>query len=195
VILFVWFDVYVWELPKNVEIRKSIYTRITNTRFMDPLFENFAYIKKNHIFSLLLPFQFPYPLIFATCYPFPEIFTSFPFPPNCANSPFYPSVHSSSVQNLKSVLKLYLETIGGGERDGRTHTHQTKRRVSHNTSPLRVEGYTKPSAELEINVDVYLKIDNSTKTDNTMLNLANFPFCLFNSLILQYLPHVTHFPK
>jgi hypothetical protein len=46
------------------------------------------------------------------------------------------------------------ETIGGGERDGRTHTHQTKRRVSHNTSPLIVEGYTKPSAELEINVDV-----------------------------------------
>ena len=56
--------------------------------------------------------------------------------------------------NLKSVLKLYLETIGGGERDRRTHTHQTKRRVSHNTSPLSVEGYTKPSAELEINVDV-----------------------------------------
>ena len=40
------------------------------------------------------------------------------------------------------------ETIGGGERDGRTHTHQTKRRVSHNTPPLSVEGYTKPSAEL-----------------------------------------------
>jgi hypothetical protein len=39
-----------WELLKNVEIRKSIYT---NTRFVDPLFENFAYIKKNHIFSLL----------------------------------------------------------------------------------------------------------------------------------------------
>ena len=56
--------------------------------------------------------------------------------------------------NLKSVLKLYLETIGGGQRDGRTHTHQTKQRVSHNTSPLSVEGYTKPSVELEINVDV-----------------------------------------
>ena len=42
-----------WELLKNVEIRKSIYARITNTRFVDPLFENFAYIKKNHIFSLL----------------------------------------------------------------------------------------------------------------------------------------------
>ena len=50
--------------------------------------------------------------------------------------------------------------MGGGERDGRTHTHQTKRRVSHNTSPLIVEGYTKPSAELEINVDVkYLSED------------------------------------
>jgi hypothetical protein len=42
-----------WELLKNVEIRKSIYDRITNTRFVDPLLENFAYIKKNHIFSLL----------------------------------------------------------------------------------------------------------------------------------------------
>jgi hypothetical protein len=37
-----------WELLKNVEIRKSIYARITNTRFVDPLFKNFAYIKKNH---------------------------------------------------------------------------------------------------------------------------------------------------
>jgi hypothetical protein len=43
-----------------------------------------------------LPFQFPYPSIFATCYPFPEIFTSFPFPLNRVNSPLYPSVHSSS---------------------------------------------------------------------------------------------------
>jgi hypothetical protein len=42
-----------------------------------------------------LPFQFPYPSIFATCYPFPEIFTSFPFPPNRANSPFYPSVRTA----------------------------------------------------------------------------------------------------
>jgi hypothetical protein len=42
-----------WELPKNVEIRKSVYARITNTRFVDPLFAHFAYIKKNHIFSLL----------------------------------------------------------------------------------------------------------------------------------------------
>ena len=59
---------------------------------------------------------------------------------------------------MKSVLKLYLETIGGGQRDGRTHTHQTKRRVSHNTSPL-----TKPSAELEINVDVkYVGEDERT---------------------------------
>ena len=66
--------------------------------------------------------------------------------------------NQTTVQNLKSVLKLYLETIGGGQRDGRTHTHQTKRRVSHNTSPLSVEGYTKPSAELEINVDVKYQI-------------------------------------
>jgi hypothetical protein len=43
-----------------------------------------------------LPFHFPYPSIFATCYPFPEIFTSFPFPPNHAKFPFYPSVRSSS---------------------------------------------------------------------------------------------------
>ena len=47
--------------------------------------------------------------------------------------------------------------------DGRTHTHQTKRRVSHNTSPLSVEGYTKPSAELEINIDVkYVGEDERT---------------------------------
>jgi hypothetical protein len=38
------------------------------------------------------------------------------------------------------------------------HMHQTKRMVSHNTSPLSVEGYTKPSAELEINVDAEEKI-------------------------------------
>jgi hypothetical protein len=68
-----------------------------------------------------------------------------------------------TVQNLKSVLKLYLETIGGRQRDGRTHTHQTKRRVSRNTSPLSVEGYTKPSAELEIKVDVkYVGEDERT---------------------------------
>ena len=42
-----------WELLKNVKIRKSIYARITNTRFVDPLFKNFVYIKKNHTCSLL----------------------------------------------------------------------------------------------------------------------------------------------
>jgi hypothetical protein len=71
--------------------------------------------------------------------------------------------YQTTVQNLKSVLKLYLETIGGGQRDGWTHIHQTKRRVSHNTSPLSVEWYTKPSAELEINVDVkYVGEDERT---------------------------------
>jgi hypothetical protein len=35
-----------------------------------------------------LPFQFPYPSIFATCYPFPEIFTSFPFPQTVPTLPF-----------------------------------------------------------------------------------------------------------
>jgi hypothetical protein len=75
--------------------------------------------------------------------------------------------YQTTVQNLKSVLKLYLETIGGGQRDGRTHTHQTKRRVSHNTSPLTcsVEGYTKPSAELEINVDVNMSEKTNERTD------------------------------
>jgi hypothetical protein len=35
--------------------------------------------------------------------------------------------------------------------------------VSHNTLPLSVEGYTKPSAELEINVDVkYVGEDERT---------------------------------
>ena len=42
-----------WELLKNVEIRKFIYACITNTRFVDHLFKNFAYIKKNHTCSLL----------------------------------------------------------------------------------------------------------------------------------------------
>jgi hypothetical protein len=82
------------------------YARITNTRFVNPLFENSAYIKKNHIFSLLfnkIMFIFSYPSIFATCYPFPEIFTSFPFPPNRANSPFYPSVRSSSPTYLNQL--------------------------------------------------------------------------------------------
>ena len=67
-----------------------------------------------------LPFQFPYPSIFATCYPFPEIFTSFPFPPNCANSPFYPSVHSSSPRYFTSTFisnsadgLVYPSTISG----------------------------------------------------------------------------------
>ena len=60
----------------------------------------------------------------------------------------------NTVQNLKSVLKLYLETIGGGQRDGQKHTDQTNRGASHNTSSLSVEGYTKPTAELEINIDV-----------------------------------------
>ena len=57
-------------------------------------FPNFHIIKQfpfqipynlNHFFQFsitsnnsILPFQFPYPSIFATCYPFPEIFTSFP---------------------------------------------------------------------------------------------------------------------
>jgi hypothetical protein len=58
---------------------------------------------------------------------------------------------------------LYLETIGGAQRDGRTRAHQTKQRASHNTSPLSVEGYTKPSAELEINVDIkYVGEDERT---------------------------------
>ena len=51
-----------------------------------------------------LPFQFPYPSIFATCYPFPAIFTSFPFPPNRANSPFYPSIRSSSPTYFTSTF-------------------------------------------------------------------------------------------
>jgi hypothetical protein len=51
-----------------------------------------------------LPFQFPYLSIFATCYPFPEIFTSFPFPPNRVNSPFYPSVHSFSPTYFTSTF-------------------------------------------------------------------------------------------
>jgi hypothetical protein len=44
--------------------------------------------------------------------------------------------------------------------------NETKR-VSHNTSPLSVDGYTKPSAELEINVDVkYVGEDERTDRRN-----------------------------
>jgi hypothetical protein len=69
----------------------------------------------------------------------------------------------NAVLNLKSVLKLYLETIGGEQRDGRTHTHQTNRGASHNASSLSVEGHTKPTAELEINIDVkYVGEDERT---------------------------------
>jgi hypothetical protein len=69
----------------------------------------------------------------------------------------------NTVQNLKSVLKLYLETIGDGQRDGRTHTHQTNRGASHNTSSLSVDWYTKPTTELEINIDVkYVGEDERT---------------------------------
>ena len=51
----------------------------------------------------------------------------------------------------------------GGQRDGRTHTDQTNRGASHNTSSLSVEGYTKPKAELEINIDVkYVGEDERT---------------------------------
>jgi hypothetical protein len=52
-----------------------------------------------------------------------------------------------------------------------------------------VEGYAKPSAELEINVGVKY-VGEDDRTDDLTI-----PFCLFNSLILQYLPHATHFPK
>ena len=41
-----------WELLKNVEIRKSIYARITNTRFVDTPFQEFRlYQEKSHMFS------------------------------------------------------------------------------------------------------------------------------------------------
>jgi hypothetical protein len=63
------------------------------------------------------------------------------------------------VPNNSTKFEIRSQVISGNhwgrtDRNGRTHTHQTKRRVSHNTSPLSVEGYTKPPAELEINVDV-----------------------------------------
>ena len=51
------------------------------------------------------------------------------------------------------------------------HMHQTKRMVSHNTSPLSVEGYTKPSAELEINVDVKYVVEDE-RTDGKKGELA-----------------------
>ena len=63
-----------------------------------------------------LPFQFHYPSIFATCYPFLEIFTSFPCPPNRANYPFYSSVRSSSPTYFTSTFgKQFLICYTGDE--------------------------------------------------------------------------------
>ena len=63
-----------------------------------------------------LPFQFHYPSIFATCYLFLEIFTSFPFPPNRANFPFYPSIRSSSPTYFTSTFgKQFLICYTGDE--------------------------------------------------------------------------------
>ena len=99
-----------------LEIGEILEKRVLESNICDTgvyIFHNFHIFKQfpfqipynlNHCFfqfsitfsNFFLPFQFPYPSIFATCYPFPEIFTSFPFPSNRANSPFYPSVRSSS---------------------------------------------------------------------------------------------------
>ena len=79
----------------------------------------------------------------------------------------------NTVPNLKSVLKLYLETIGGGHRDGLTHTHQTNRGASPNTPSLSVEGYTKPTTELEINIDVKY-VGEDERTDGLKGELARF---------------------
>ena len=55
----------------------------------------------NHSF---LPFQFPYPSIFATWYPFPEIFTSFPFPQTVPTLSFNRPVRSSSLTYFTSTF-------------------------------------------------------------------------------------------
>jgi hypothetical protein len=74
-----------------------------------------------------LPFQFPYPSIFATCCPFPEIFTSFPFPPNRANSHLY-----FMVPNNSTKFEIRSQVISGnhwGRTEGWTDTYtsnQTK---------------------------------------------------------------------
>jgi hypothetical protein len=87
----------------------NLNTPVSHTRFVDPLFENFAYIKKNHIFSLLktVPYTWKYHFFrhctkstLIVC----EIFTSFPFSPNRANSPFYPTVRSSSPTYFTSTF-------------------------------------------------------------------------------------------
>jgi hypothetical protein len=101
------------------------------------------------------------------------------------SSPTYICIlwYQTTVQNLKSVLKLYLETIGGGQKDGRTHTHQTKWRVSHNTSPLSVEGHTKPSAELEIKFQIPYNLDH----------FFQFPITFNNSFLPFQFPYPSIF--
>ena len=54
-----------------------------------------------------LPFQFPYPSIFATCYPFPEIFTSFPYPQTVPTLPFI----RSFVRLRRHILPQHLFII------------------------------------------------------------------------------------
>ena len=66
------------------------------------------------------------------------------------------------VPNNSTKFEIRSQVISGnhwgGQRDRRTRTHQAKRRVPYNTSPL-----TKPSAELEIKVDVkYVSEDERT---------------------------------
>jgi hypothetical protein len=108
-----------WELLKNMEIRKSIYPRITNTRFVDPLFENFAYIKKkSHIFSLQTVTTFE-PIIWSH------------WNSNLICILWY----QTTVQNLKSVLKLYLETIGPSVRSS-SPTYFTSTFISNSADGL-----------------------------------------------------------
>ena len=81
-----------------------IATFLSNFHSKFPTIWTIVFNSQLHLTIPFLPFQFPYRSIFATCYPFPEIFTSFPFPPNRANSPFYPSVRSSSPTYFTSTF-------------------------------------------------------------------------------------------
>jgi hypothetical protein len=76
--------------------------------------------------------------------------------------------YQTTVQNLKYVLKLYLETVIRAYIDFLISTFLGN---SHSKFPTIWTIYF-----------------------NSQLHLT-IPFCLFNSIILQYLPHVTHFPK
>jgi hypothetical protein len=131
-----------------------------------------------------LPFQFPYPSIFATCYPFPEIFTSFPFLPNRANSPFYPSYpatfHIFSVFKLSQLLNQLSH-----------HTEIRTWSVFYGTKQqnLKSVGTCKVRNEIETKRNETKPNEikqNGTKPKETKRNVTSFRFVSFDFVSFRF---------